>query len=178
MHSDGPAVPAALSGAFHPVHDAHRELARVAGEMLRCAVAFELSVTNVDKPPLDFTEIEDRLAQFVGRETVVLTDAPTFLEKARLLPGCVFVVGADTADRIVAARYYDHDDQQMLNALAEIHRLGCRFLVAGRSVGGRWQTLADVPIPRGCEDLFEAIPESRFRRDISSTEIRAAQPEE
>jgi len=178
MHSDGPTIKAALSGAFHPMHDGHRELARVASEMLGREVAFELSVTNVDKPPLDFTEIEKRLAQFAGRDTVVLTDAPTFLEKARLLLGCVFVVGADTADRIVAARYYGDDDQQMLDALSEIRRLGCRFLVAGRLVAGRWQTLADVPIPRGYEDLFEAIPESRFRRDISSTDIRAAQTEE
>lgn len=174
MQSPGPEIQAALPGAFHPLHEGHHELARVAGETLGCEVVFELSVTNVDKPPLDFTEIDHRLGQFAGSDPVVLTDAPTFVEKARLMPGCAFVVGVDTAERIVAPRYYGNEEKRMLEALEEMRKLGCRFLVAGRKVKDTWHTLPDVPVPAGYADLFEAIPEERFRRDISSTEIRAA----
>jgi hypothetical protein len=86
----------------------------------------------------------------------------------------VFVVGVDTAERIVAARYYGGDPVRMREALTEIENLGCRFLVAGRKVGDAWRTLASVPVPAGFEGLFEAIPKDRFRQDVSSTAIRAA----
>jgi hypothetical protein len=174
MHVPGPAIGVALSGAFNPLHEGHCRLAAVAADLLGSEVVFELSVTNVDKPPLDYTEIDARLRQFADRHTVVLTDAPTFLEKARLMPGCVFVVGVDTAERIVAARYYGGDPVRMREALAEIEKLGCRFLVAGRKVGDAWRTLASVPVPAGFERMFEAIPKDRFRQDVSSTAIRAA----
>lgn len=173
----GTVIQAALSGAFNPLHEGHCSLAAVASEMLGSEVVFELSVTNVDKPPLDFTEIDRRLAQFAGKHPVVLTDAPTFVEKARLLPTCLFVVGVDTAQRIVAPRYYD-GEAHMMDALAEIQGLGCRFLVAGRKVSDRWHSLAGVSVPPGFAGLFEAIPEDRFRRDISSTELRAARSDD
>src|SRR5262249_4183844 len=41
-----------LPGSFNPLHDGHLLLARVAEEMTGAPVAFEISVTNVDKPPL------------------------------------------------------------------------------------------------------------------------------
>ena len=58
-------------------------------------------------------------------------------------------------------------------AFAKIREEGCRFLVAGRVDDGGFRTLADVAIPREFTDLFEAIPESRFRADVSSTELRS-----
>jgi hypothetical protein len=36
-----------------------------------------------------------------------------------------------------------------------------------------FHTLADVDIPNGLADLFREIPESRFRADVSSTELRS-----
>ena len=61
----------------------------------------------------------------------------------------------------------------MLTALAEIWALGCRFLVAGRALEGAFRTLAEAAIPAGFSPLFQALPESAFRADISSTELRA-----
>jgi hypothetical protein len=47
--------------------------------------------------------------------------------------------------------------------------------VAGREGDdGVFYTLDDLALPEGAADLFAAIPERRFRNDISSTEIRAA----
>jgi Cytidylyltransferase-like len=156
-----------LPGSFNPLHDGHLLLARVAEEMTGAPVAFEISVTNVDKPPLDAGDVRTRLAQFTGRARVELTRAPTFVEKSRLLPAVTFVVGADTAERLVAARYYG-DEARMIAALREMADRGCRFLVAGRV-----RSLADAAIPQGFAQLFTPIPESRFRIDASSSAIRA-----
>jgi hypothetical protein len=51
---------------------------------------------------------------------------------------------------------------------------GARCLVAvRRDAGGRVHSLADAPVPERYAGLFTEIPESRFRLDVSSTEIRA-----
>ena len=57
-------------------------------------------------------------------------------------------------------------------ALAEMWGTGCRFLVAGREDNGVFYTLDDVDVPQGFSPLFQEIPESRFRKDISSTALR------
>jgi len=170
----GAPIPAALlPGSFNPRHAGHVGLATVAAEMVGGAVHFELSAVNVDKPPLSADEIRRRIAQFGGQGTVELTRAPTFLEKARLFSGVTFVVGADTAERLVAARYYGGSDVRMHAALEEMAGLGARFLVAARvDATGRVSTLADVAVPPRFARLFAEIPESRFRVDTSSTALR------
>lgn len=173
--TEPPQKPAGLlAGSFNPLHDGHRELAQRAEQRLGGMVAFELAWRNVDKPPLDFLTIEARCEQFTDRP-VVLTHAPTFVLKSRLFPGTAFVVGVDTAERIVHPRYYGNDEAQMLAALDEIRAHGCRFLVAGRCQHGEFRTLTQVQVPPSAHDLFEEIPEVEFRRDISSTELRRKQ---
>ncbi|MEE8336915.1 MAG: hypothetical protein V3R95_02515 [Dehalococcoidia bacterium] len=163
---------AVLSGSFNPLHEGHLRLAAVVAEMRGHDVSFELSVTNVDKPPLEASEVRRRVAQFRGEGRVLLTRAPTFVEKARLLPGRAFIVGWDTAVRLLASRYYGRSPQTMFEALAEMQALGCVVLVAGREHEGSFRTLADIDVPAAAARLFEAIPEARFRADISSTELR------
>jgi hypothetical protein len=171
--SSAPPPSALLPGSFNPLHAGHRLLARVTGEMLHAPIAFEISVTNVDKPPLAAAEVRARLAQFAGQARVELTRAPTFLEKSRLFPGATFVVGVDTAERLVVTRYYG-DETRMVAALEEIAERGCRFLVAVRAdTTERVRTLADVAIPARFAHLFTPIPENRFRLDASSSDIRA-----
>ncbi|MDP6550069.1 MAG: hypothetical protein QF659_08360 [Dehalococcoidia bacterium] len=173
MTVDAAPPAAVLSGSFGPLHRGHEGLARAAAEILGAEVVYELSVTNVDKPPLAEAEIRRRLDQFAGGESVVLTRAETFRKKADLFPGCTFVIGWDTAVRLVAAQYYGGDESEMLLALARISAAGCSFLVAGREEGGVFRTLADVAIPSGFGPLFRSIPESRFRADVSSTALRS-----
>ena len=73
-------------GSFNPMHEGHVLLARVAEELRQQPLAFEISVTNVDKPPLAGETVRHRLAQFAWKSPVELTRAPTFLEKSRLFP--------------------------------------------------------------------------------------------
>ena len=174
MMLSAPPPPVLLPGSFNPLHAGHVLLARIAEELRQQPAAFEISVTNVDKPPLSAETVRQRLAQFAWKSPVELTRAPTFLEKSRLFPGATFVIGADTAERLIAPRYYGNDELGMHLALEEIARSGCSFLVAVRiDSEGRVCALNDVPVPPRHAHLFTEIPEHRFRFDTSSSEIRA-----
>ena len=170
--ADAPFRGGIISGAFNPRHSGHDRLALVASDLLGQAVAFELSVTNVDKPELELSEVRRRIDQFRGESTAIATRAPVFFEKARLLPGCTFVIGFDTLVRLIDSKYYDNSAFKMMAALLEMRSLNCSFLVAGRLDDGGFQNLSNVELPAELSGMFTAIPESMFREDISSTQIR------
>ncbi len=163
---------ALLSGAFNPLHDGHKQLARVAAEILGQEVYFELPLVNADKASLDLAEARRRVAQFANWTSVILTRVPLFSQKATLFPGSVFIVGVDTVERLVQLRFYHNDPTEMYASFKALRTAGCRFLVAGRRGDHHFFTLRDVELPAGYRELFEEIPEERFRMDISSTIIR------
>ncbi len=170
--ADPPVSGALLSGSFNPLHAGHERLAQAAAATLGVPVTFELPIVNADKAPLGYAEIERRLAQFRWRYSVALSRAALFVEKAALFPSCIFVLGYDTAARLVDPRYYGGESARD-TALSAIRAHGCRFLVAGRVQDGAFHTLDEIAIPEHASDLFMALPEQAFRVDLSSSAIRA-----
>ena len=204
-----------LPGSFNPLHQGHCNLLKVAEEITGLRGVFELSCTNVDKPELPEEEILRR-ASAIKDIPVALTSAPRFVQKAELFPNTTFVLGYDTAARLLEK---NHTLQGMVSDFStrdEVERgwreatsngtkcrgkpwknqwdffqtLETKFLVAGRvfhplekdsslatrsaeTRRSRFQCLERLEISTGLESLFEAIPEERFREDVSSTELRA-----
>lgn len=163
-----PAKTILLPGSFNPLHKGHEGLLLAAEKSTGREGLLELSVTNVDKPPLSIVEVERRLLRLKGRYSAALTCAPTFAAKAEIFPGVWFALGHDTAVRLLNPAY--HADVPAM--LARFKALGTRFVVAGRLHAGAFQTLDQLAIPGGFEDLFVPIPASVFREDVSSSGIR------
>ena len=168
-----PAGPRALfPGAFNPLHEGHRRMIQLAGLILGMPVEVEISIENVDKPPLDYIEMDRRLRQF-DRQTVWFTRAPTFIRKAALFPGTTFIVGADTIRRIADPRYYRDGPWAAAAAIDVIATHGSRFLVFGRNCDGRLETLRELDLPDRLREICIEVPLEQFRLDISSTAMRA-----
>ena len=161
-----------LSGSFNPLHEGHTRLASVSARILDAPVIYEISISNVDKPDLELSEVRRRLSQFAGKADAAVTRVPVFYEKARLFPGSTFIIGFDTMIRLVDPRYYEGSVERMRAALSELRELGCGFLVAGRVEDGVFRTLDSLSVPPEYADMFRQIPESAFREDVSSTELR------
>lgn len=167
-------APLLFPGSFAPLHEGHREIAALAEKRTGKPVVFEIAARNVDKPPLDYIELTNRVEQFDDPTRVWLTTTPTFVEKAKLFRLATFVVGIDTITRIADPRYYGDDAEKCRAAIKSIADAGCRFLVYGRvNPAGVFQTLRACDLPIELLAICEEIPETEFRRDVSSTELRA-----
>jgi hypothetical protein len=252
--------PLILPGSFHPLHSGHETLAKAAviaantlwplnmnmnmninkdmvDESLKSWIPFfELSVINVDKPPLELEVLQSRLEQFSKRGlNVIATRAPRFIDKVDTFleststsykvssststskdqdsykvsssstststskdqdldktndtPTLVFVVGFDTAARLVDPKYYTGGSESaVLAALLPWLEKGVRFLVAGRIASASTYTMTTFEttytefltfekhlkprLPKVLQPLFVGL--DGFREDISSSELRAA----
>jgi hypothetical protein len=168
----GPKPQALLSGSFNPLHRGHLELALAAAKRLNVEVHFELSITNPDKPELPREEVERRVAQFATVGPVWVTRSPTFVKKAELFSGAAFVLGWDTAVRVIDPKYYG-GEMERDSALLELLERGCKLVVGGRlddrGVFRVWEA-SGLPTPFG--ELFVSLAEADFRADVSSTLLR------
>jgi hypothetical protein len=164
--------PLIFPGAFNPIHIGHRRIAQVGSDMLKKTVVMEISILNPDKPPLDYFEIDRRTQQFDSAQSLFLTRAATFEEKARLFPGATFLVGTDTLRRIAMDRYYHNNPVACRTCLEYIAGRGCKFLVFGRDMGTGFMQLADLDLPDVLRDICQEVPPEIFREDVSSTSIR------
>jgi len=159
-------------GAFNPLHRGHERMLTLAEQRTGLPGAFELSLANVDKPSLDYTEVAERLKQF--DRPVWLTRLPTFREKARQFAGATFVVGVDTLLRILDPHYYGDSRGARDEALAELAGLGTRFVVFGRHVGNGFLVLSDLALPDILAERCIEISAEEFNEPISSTQLRLA----
>ena len=160
-----------LPGTFNPLHDGHRTMLRIAEQRTGLAGAYELAIVNVDKPPLDYLTIEQRIAQF--DRPVWLTRLPTFAAKAARFPGTHFALGVDTLVRIAEQRYYA-SERAMHEAMLTLAELDIRFVVFGRDLGGRFVVLSDLAsaLPQLLLERCIEITEAEFRQPLSSSQLR------
>ena len=176
-----PSKPLLLAGSFRPLHRGHRGLLRAGWEITGRTLApcFEISIDNVEKPEIAASDLISRLTQFQSEDdTVIITRAATFLEKARLMPGATFVVGYDTAVRLFDDRFYEDtsDGSPTIAAMTELRDLGSSFIVGGRhDAQENFKTVRDLDIPAGLRTLLVEIPEEMFSDPISSTQLRSSQ---
>lgn len=168
-----PAPDLVVSGSFNPLHAGHVGLARAAEQITGRKAVYEITAVNADKPPMATGEMLRRIRQFHGVGPLVVTRLGTFAAKADALPGAVFVVGRDTATRILEERFYQQNSGGLAGALDHLRGLGCSFLVAGRATeDGVYHSFDDRLPHEKAHGLFRAIPEEVFRLDISSSDIR------
>jgi len=160
-----------LPGSFDPLHEGHRRMADVAERLTGERLEFELSVANVDKPPLDYTEVAIRAEQFADRP-LWLTRAPTFLEKIELFPEAIWVLGVDTCLRLGDRRYYGGSEEAAQHAVARIATGARGLIVFGRIRDGVYVDPATLPLPQPLRATLRCIPEELFRVDVSSTQLR------
>ncbi len=160
-----------LSGSFNPCHKNHLAMARIASEKYNCPVDFEISLANVDKPPIDFISLEQRIDsilkyhdnEYIGN--IYLSNSPLFADKAVLFPNCVFLIGTDTLNRLFNIKYYrsGEDKQSLLDHFKNYHT---RFMVFQRKDAF---ISSNMEIPEICE----IVPLSSYKDDgTSSTKIR------
>lgn len=117
--------------------------------------AFEITAFNADKGSLPAAELARRATQFDAlSEAVLLSNAALFVDKAALMPDCTFVVGYDTAVRIINPKYYGDSAEKLAAVLAAIRGHRCSFLVAGRLMDGRFFGGNELSPPSG----FEGAP--------------------
>lgn len=182
IHADGtasldpPGEVVVLAGSFNPLHKGHEELLAAAERVTGRRGIFEISIENVDKPDLPRAELEQRLAQFRGKSDAAATRTRLFTEKADVMPGAWFVLGFDTAERLLEDRYYPDDGNGPGSAVRVLGKLadrGVRFVVAGREgKDGQFREASELQVPQEIKRMFELIPSDEFRVDISSTELR------
>lgn len=158
-------------GSFDPLHEGHLRMAVIAEEIAERPLDFELSVTNVDKPALDYLEMRARAAQFAGR-TLWFTRAPTFLQKLDVFPASTFVMGADTYARLADPRYYGGSPDAAVRAVERIATQARGLIVFGRERHGVFEDPSRLDVPAALRDVTYFVSQREFRLDISSTALR------
>ena len=166
-----------LPATLDPIHDGHRLMARAAEEakMASHRVVYLVSSVSPHKGKLGVQQMLQKAGMLLAERwrgeldsrTLEFTrDEPLFVDKARKRPNSIFVIGADTMQRMLDPAW----GIPVEDLLTDLIALGARFLVMGRYIDGKWTTCRDIPLPRWTDQLlFTPLP---GRMDISSTELR------
>jgi nicotinamide-nucleotide amidase len=182
-------VQTVFPGSFDPWHAGHVAMAKYVEDKYGHGPFYELSLNNVDKSQVRGSSARIRTLPFCLSGKLIISQAATFVEKARLYGGVQFITGVDTIARIGNSRYYGDDeenvtgsDEQRDTDLKELSDRGCRFIVFGREMSTDFQTgaedvkiymeLEQLKLPPLLQQMCVGVPESEFRYDQSSRDLR------
>lgn len=174
-----PAPRLLFPGSFNPPHEGHLEMVKMASELIQQPCLLEISVRNVDKAELSKQQIAERLntihktALFndkdccFGVTDVILTNAPTFVEKSKLFPGSTFVIGFDTATRIVDPKYAGSIDDVL--QCFEDNKI--KFILFPRIISGVLKDDLSV-LPERFKNLITLVKLPRKHAHLASRDLR------
>ena len=157
-----------LSGSFNPLHEGHIELLKASSKEFKKNPLYEISIKNVDKSKINFNDLINRINQFKSLGKLVVTNSAKFEEKSNIFKKSIFVIGYDTALRLVDDKYYNDDFRKSLKI---IEKNNCSFLVSGRFINKKYKKPNNINFEE-YDYLFNILSEEKFRIDISSTELR------
>ena len=160
-----------LSGSFNPVHRGHVKLLNYSSQMLDINKYYEISLSNVDKPDIDQADLIKRIKNFDSGEKIIISRSSKFIDKSEIYKNSYFVVGYDTAVRILDESYLS-SGESLEGLFSVLRKNNCSFIVAGRvDVSGLNFDNLDIR-DLVYRDFFRVISEEEFREDISSTDKR------
>ncbi len=158
-------------GSFNPVHEGHKEMANIASEIYKETPMLEISIENVDKGRMTKEQISERLSKIHASKylnVVALTEAPTFVDKARLFPGATFIIGYDTAVRIIDPKYAG-PVEDVLKCFEENNT---HFIMFPRIVGGKLQSDLSV-FPERFLKMVTVYDKERKYTHLASRDLRS-----
>lgn len=163
-----------LPGSFNPLHEQHVFMKESVEKVFNCKVFYELSIENVDKLPLGYRSIRQRTNNL---ESVLLTNAPLFLDKALIFENARsvnFVIGFDTLERIGDCKYNAmfqtiEPKENRFNRMIQEGKV--KFIVFHRIIDGKSTDGRAVPM----SSITTVMDPNQFPpSSISSTKIRNA----
>ncbi|MDR2642837.1 MAG: hypothetical protein LBC74_08580 [Planctomycetaceae bacterium] len=166
---------AIFPGSFSPVHSGHLEMIEIAEKRLGCKVAMEISISNADKPMVDYIELWSRLREIEHvrpGQIVWLTQTPLFEEKSEIFRGATFIIGADTLKRFADVQRFYRNIHHLHDVIRVISYNDCRFLVFARECENAIESLSSLNIPDMLRSICDEVQASDFTKNISSTIIR------
>ncbi|EDR27175.1 hypothetical protein, conserved [Entamoeba dispar SAW760] len=174
-----PQCPIVYCGTFNPFHKAHKKIIEyMSMRFTHRPIILDISQRSEDKSVTSLTNTFIRASQVAGIYKVNISNTSLYIDKCKNYPGGTFVVGLDTAVRILNKRYYQNSEINLKKAMHTIADMGCNFIVVGRKddTTNKFLEFDFVKSTLPAKEyhyLFISLNEKEFRYDLSSTYLRA-----
>lgn len=161
-------------GSFNPIHDGHRDIGWKVCNITNQDPVYMITADSLHKKSLSVPEMLDRVAGirleryglYPYSGLLFTQNDPLFIDKAQKFPGCSFIIGYDTAERMLDPKW----GPEIIPMLHEFRKYKTTFYVCGRIINSELKTIKDLNYPSYFNDLFIEVPNTGTEH--SSTKIR------